>query len=200
MSERLTQGPRIEYEGAPIKGELISSEKIAAKVTELADRIYEDYKGKELVLIGILKGASRFKSDLMAELGRGNKKTGRKPRNVKEAHLGTSSYGSEITSSGDVKKTLELDTDIEGKHAIVVEDIIDTGHTLKDVLEYLEGKGPASLEVCVLLDKAKERQVEVETKYVGFEIPSVFVVGYGLDFDEDYRNLPNIAIVDTSRI
>lgn len=200
MAERLIKGPGIEYENAPLKGELISSEEIRVRVTELADQIYEDYKGKEIVIIGILKGASRFKSDLVAELGRENEKAGRKARNVKEGHVGSSSYGKSTKSSGEVKKTLELDTEIEGKHAIIVEDIIDTGHTLKEVIDYLREKRPASLEICVLLDKTEERKIEIETKYVGFEIPSVFVVGYGLDFDEDYRNLPNIAIIDESRI
>lgn len=196
--ERLRPAGKSEY--APIKGVLITGEEIEERVRELADEIYKDYEGEKLVFVGVLKGSSRFHSDLEAEFGKGNGETGRKPRDVIRGHLGRASYGAGTVSSGEVENTLELDTDIEGKNVIIVEDIIDTGHTLHEVVEQLREKNPKSLEVCVLLDKKERREVEVDVKYTGFVIPDEFVVGYGLDLDEMYRSLPYIGVIDQDKL
>lgn len=163
---------------------LVSEEAIQAKVAELGRRISCDYAGQELVLIGLLRGAIVFLSDLMREIA----------IPVRLDFIGISSYGFS-TESGAVRLVMDLETDIGGRHVLVVEDIVDTGKTLSYLMENLKARQPASLRLCALLDKPERRQAPVEVDYVGFVIPDKFVVGYGLDFAEGYRNLPFVGVL-----
>lgn len=167
---------------------LISEERLQKRIGELAAQIATDYEGKDLILLGVLKGSVFF----LADLTRALHKEGASPI---LAFKGASSYGSEMISSGNLKETIGLDTDIEGKHVLVVEDIADTGHTLEELLGQLQGLNPASLKTCVLLDKVERREVEVPLDYVGFPIPNVFVVGYCIDYNEMYRYLPFVGFI-----
>jgi hypoxanthine phosphoribosyltransferase len=162
---------------------LISSIRIKKKVKELARKISRDYKGKKLVLIGILKGAFVFMSDLLKEI--------KIP--VEIDFIQVSSYGASKTSSGVIKIKKDIDLPIVGKHVLVVEDIIDYGYTLNYLLKFLKAKKPKSVRVCAMLDKTSRREVEVPIAYKGFEVPDKFIVGYGLDFAEKYRNLPHVS-------
>ncbi len=153
------------------------------RVQELAEHITEDYKGKDIVLVGVLKGVTCFMADLMRHI--------ELPLAVD--FMAISRYESAIP--GTVKIVKDLDENISGRHVIMVEDILDTGMTLNYLLTYLRAHRPASLEVCTLLDKPARRLVEVSVKYTGFQIPDEFVVGYGLDFHQRYRNLPYIALL-----
>lgn len=164
---------------------LISESDIAAKVAELAETIRKDYGQADLVLVGILKGSIFFLSDLAKHLG----------VNVTMDFIQTSSYAGEKSSSGVVQIRKDLDANIEGKHVLLVEDIIDTGLTLNHLRELLETRKPASLKVVSLLSKPGARKHETQIDYLGFEIPEKFVVGYGLDYAERYRNLPFIAVL-----
>jgi hypoxanthine phosphoribosyltransferase len=163
---------------------LVSEEQIQAKVVELGQRISRDYAGKELLLIGLLRGAIVFLSDLMRAI----------EIPVRLDFIGISSYGF-TTESGAVRLVMDLETDISGRHVLVVEDIVDTGKTLAYLVDNLRSRQPASLRVCALLDKPERRQVPIRVDYVGFEIPDKFVVGYGLDFAEGYRNLPFVGVL-----
>jgi hypoxanthine phosphoribosyltransferase len=163
---------------------LVSEEQIQARVVELGRRISEDYQGHELLLIGLLRGAIVFLSDLMRAID----------TPVRLDFIGISSYGAN-TESGAVRLVMDLETDIAGRHVLVVEDIVDTGKTLSYLVENLKARQPASLRVCALLDKPDRRQVPIQVDYVGFEIPDKFVVGYGLDFAEGYRNLPFVGVL-----
>jgi len=163
---------------------LVSEEELRAKVAQLGQRISEDYAGNEILLIGLLRGAIVFLSDLMRSI--------RIP--VLLDFIGISSYGVS-TDSGAVRLVMDLETDISGRHVLVVEDIVDTGKTLSYLLENLKARQPASLRVCALLDKPERRTVPIAIDYVGFEIPDKFVVGYGLDFAEGYRNLPFVGVL-----
>jgi hypoxanthine phosphoribosyltransferase len=163
---------------------LVSEEKIKARVTELGRLISKDYGDQELVLIGLLRGAIVFLSDLMRAIN----------IPVRLDFIGIQSYGAS-TESGAVRLIMDLETDIAGRHVLVVEDIVDTGKTLSYLVENLKARQPASLRVCALLDKPRRRQVPIEVDYVGFEIPDKFVVGYGLDFAEGYRNLPFVGVL-----
>jgi len=163
---------------------LVSKQEIEAKVAELGKRISGDYAGEELLIIGLLRGAIVFVSDLMRALS----------IPVRLDFIGISSYGS-ATRSGAVRLVMDLETDIAGRHVLVVEDIVDTGKTLSYLVENLKARQPASLRVCALLDKPERRQVPIEVDYVGFEIADKFVVGYGLDFAEGYRNLPFVGVL-----
>jgi hypoxanthine phosphoribosyltransferase len=163
---------------------LVSQEAIRAKVVELAQQISQDYRGQELLLIGLLRGAIVFLSDLMRAI----------EIPVQLDFIGISSYGAD-TESGAVRLVMDLETDIAGRHVLVVEDIVDTGKTLFYLVENLKARQPASLRICALLDKPDRRQVPIEVDYVGFEIPDKFVVGYGLDFAEGYRNLPFVGVL-----
>jgi len=163
---------------------LISESELQAKVAELANQISRDYEGKIPLLVGILKGAFVFLSDLIRHVN----------IPVHVDFMQVSSYGSGTESSGIVKILKDLDISVEGRHVIVVEDIVDTGVTMQHLLELLSARKPASLAVCTLLDKKERRLVDVNLNYVGFEIPNAFVVGYGLDYAEYYRNLPFIGI------
>jgi hypoxanthine phosphoribosyltransferase len=161
---------------------LVPSEKIGKKVRELGERITEDYRGEELLLVGILRGAVVFLSDLMRSMDL--------PCEID--FMEVSSYGAGTSSSGVVRILKDLEEDITGRHVLIVEDIIDTGLTLAYLRRTLLARGPASLEICALLSKPSRRQVELEVKYLGFEVPDEFVVGYGIDYAGAYRNLPDI--------
>jgi len=163
---------------------LVSEEAIRAKVTELGQRISEDYLGKELLLVGLLRGAIVFLSDLMRTID----------IPILLDFIGISSY-SDSTESGAVRLVMDLETDIAGRHVLIVEDIVDTGKTLFYLVENLRARQPASLRICALLDKPDRRQVPIDVDYGGFEIPDKFVVGYGLDFAEGYRNLPFVGVL-----
>ena len=165
---------------------LISEEVLQARISLLAQAISEDYRGKDLLLVGILRGAIMFMVDLARRL----------TQPVELDFMAISSYGNTTQSSGVVRILKDLDEPIAGKHVLVVEDIIDTGLTLQYLLENLERRGPASLAVCALLDKAKDREKVVDPAYLGFKIPDQFVVGYGLDYAQKYRNLPFIGVLD----
>ena len=163
---------------------LVSEKEIQRKVVELAQRISQDYQGQQLLLVGLLRGAIVFLSDLMRAID----------IPVQLDFIGITSYG-DSTESGAVRLVMDLETDIAGCHVLVVEDIVDTGKTLFYLVENLRARQPASLRICALLDKPDRRQVPIEVDYVGFEIPDKFVVGYGLDFAEGYRNLPFVGVL-----
>jgi hypoxanthine phosphoribosyltransferase len=165
---------------------LISSEQLQARIAELGQAISADYAGKDLLLVCILKGGVLFLTDLM--------------RHITVPHtidfMAVSSYGAgSRESTGAVRILMDLETDIVGRSVLLVEDIIDSGHTLSYITRVLGARNPASLRICTLLDKAERRQVDVTLDYVGFRIPDRFVFGYGLDLDEVYRNLPFIGVV-----
>jgi hypoxanthine phosphoribosyltransferase len=164
---------------------LITSEQIRDKVREMGARISQDYRGENLLLVGVLRGAVVVMGDLMRCIDL--------PCEID--FMDISSYGSGTSSSGVVRILKDLDEDISGKHVLIVEDIIDTGLTLSYLLRSLLARGPASLEVCALLTKPSRRRVELDVKYLGFEVPDEFVVGYGLDYAGAYRNLPDICVL-----
>ncbi|MGN1160358.1 MAG: hypoxanthine phosphoribosyltransferase [Lachnospiraceae bacterium] len=164
---------------------LLSEEEVDAKIQEIGDRISKDYAGRQVHLVCVLKGGSFF----MCELAK------RITVPVSLDFMSVSSYGSDTKSSGVVKIVKDLDDPIKGKDVIVVEDIVDSGRTLSYLMEMLRKREPASLSLCTLLDKPDRRVVDVRVDYTGFQIPDEFVVGYGLDYDQKYRNLPYIGIV-----
>jgi hypoxanthine phosphoribosyltransferase len=167
----------------PIGKILVGAEDLNRRVGELAEEINRDYAGRDLLLIGVLKGAVFFVSDLMRRL----------TIPVEVDFMAVASYGSATRSSGVVRILKDLDAVIEGRHVLIVEDIVDSGLTLQYLLRNLAGRHPASLEVCALLIKPERRKVDLKTRYVGFEIPDEFAIGYGLDHAERYRNLPYVA-------
>jgi hypoxanthine phosphoribosyltransferase len=167
---------------------LLTTEEIADKISELAKQITEDYRGKDLLLVGVLKGAFVFMADLAREV----------QLPIEFDFMAVSSYGSATKSSGVVRILKDLDYEITGRHVLLVEDIIDSGLTISYLLRYLEARGPASLEICSLMWKKGEQAVRLEVRYPGFEIPPRFVVGYGLDYAERYRNLPYIGVLKPS--
>jgi len=169
---------------------LIDEEALQARIRELGREISEDYAGRDVLLIGVLKGAVFFMADLMRQLS----------VTCEVDFMAISSYGGATDSSGVVRILKDLDINIEGREVLVVEDIIDSGLTLSYLVRNLESRGPASLEVCALLTKPERRQIEVDVRYVGFEIPNRFVIGYGLDFAERYRNLPYVGVLDPGLI
>jgi len=164
---------------------LIETDALRGRIAELGAEISVDYAGRDLLLIGVLKGAVFFMADLMRKLTI--------PCEVD--FMAISSYGASTDSSGVVRILKDLDINIEGRHVLVVEDIIDSGLTLSYLMRNLESREPATLEVCALLTKPDRREIEVPVRYVGFEIPNRFVIGYGLDFGERYRNLPYVAVL-----
>jgi hypoxanthine phosphoribosyltransferase len=164
---------------------LITHAAIQKKIRELGKQIRRDFPGEPLLLVGVLKGAVMFLADLARQI----------PGEVTFDFIAVSSYGKDSRSSGQVKLNKDLDSSIEGKCVIVVEDILDTGLTLQYLLRVLQQRRPKSLRVAVLLDKKDRRLAEVHADYVGFSIPNEFVVGYGLDYAERYRNLPNVGIL-----
>lgn len=164
---------------------LITSDQITAKIADLSARISDDYRGQAVILVGILKGSFIFLADLARAIS----------ADVEIDFAQTSSYGPDRSSSGIVQIRKDLDINIEGKHVLIVEDIIDSGTTLKHLRELWSTRRPKTLRVCTLLLKPAALLVETPVEYVGFEIPNEFVVGYGLDHGEKYRNLPYIAIL-----
>lgn len=167
---------------------LLESSKIQQRVLELGKQITADYRGKTLHLIAILKGASIFHSDLIRSIDLG----------VTIDFMAVASYGISTEGSGEVRILKDLDESIEGRDVILVEDILDTGLTLRYLIQNLRSRDPSSLKVVTLLNKPSRRKVEVNADYVGFEIPDQFVIGYGLDFGQRYRNLPDICILKIS--
>ncbi|MDQ6842124.1 MAG: hypoxanthine phosphoribosyltransferase [Actinomycetota bacterium] len=165
---------------------LVSEEDLTRRVRDLGAELTEAYAGRDLVLIGVLKGAVLFVSDLMRQMD----------VSVELDFMAVSSYGSATKSSGVVRILKDLDSAIQGRDVLIVEDIVDTGLTLRYLLRSLRGRNPRTLEVCALLVKPDARVVDVPVKYVGFEIPNEFVVGYGLDYQQRYRGLPYVAILD----
>ena len=166
---------------------LVQPDELARRVRELGGEISRDYAGRELLLICVLKGAVFFLSDLMRNLD----------VKCEVDFMAVASYGSATESSGVVRILKDLDAAIEGRDVLIVEDIVDSGLTLQYLLRNLGGRGPRSLEVCALLTKPERRRVELSARYVGFEIPDRFVVGYGLDHAERFRNLPYVAVLNT---
>jgi hypoxanthine phosphoribosyltransferase len=164
---------------------LIDSDALRSRVAELGEEISAAYEGKDLLLIGVLKGAVFFMADLMRHLT--------VPCEVD--FMAISSYGAATDSSGIVRILKDLDINIEGRNVLVVEDIIDSGLTLSYLMRNLESREPASLEICALLTKPDRREIDVPVRWIGFEIPNRFVIGYGLDFAERYRNLPYVAVL-----
>jgi hypoxanthine phosphoribosyltransferase len=164
---------------------LIDTETLSSRVSELGAEISADYAGRDLLLIGVLKGAVFFMADLMRQLTIA----------CEVDFMAISSYGASTDSSGVVRILKDLDINIEGRHVLVVEDIIDSGLTLSYLMRNLESREPKTLEVCALLTKPERREIDVPVRYVGFEIPNRFVIGYGLDFGERYRNLPYVAVL-----
>ena len=165
---------------------MINKEEIKKRVSELGAEISKDYKGESILAICVLKGAVLFMSDLIREL---NVET-------KIDFMAVSSYGASTKSTGVVRILKDLDSNIEGENVIIVEDIIDSGLTLKYLKEYLLARNPKSLKICTLLDKPERRATDIRADYVGFSIENKFIVGYGLDYDQKYRNLPDISYLE----
>ena len=167
---------------------LITEAQLAQRIAELAQLVREDYAGRDLVLVGVLKGAIMFITDLARQV--------RLP--LEMDFMAVSSYGNATQYSGVVRITKDLDGNIEGRNVLLVEDVVDSGMTLRYLLENLRNRNPASLRVCALLNKRVPGKADVSVEYVGFEIPNQFVVGYGLDYAEHYRNLPFIGVLQPS--
>jgi hypoxanthine phosphoribosyltransferase len=167
---------------------LVQADELQHKIKQMAEEITRDYEGKSLLLIGVLKGAVLFLADLMRHLD----------VSCEIDFMAVSSYGSSTESSGVVRILKDLDAPLEGRHVLVVEDIVDSGLTLHYLLRTLEARGPASLEVCALLTKPSRRSVDLPVRYTGFEIPDKFAIGYGLDYAERYRGLPYVAALTLS--
>ena len=165
---------------------LIPEDTLQARIAELGAAVSRDYAGRDLLLLAVLKGSVLFLADLM--------------RHITVPHaidfMATSSYGTAFESSGVVRILKDLDQSIEDRDVLIVEDIIDTGRTLDYLVRILRARRPASLEICTLLNKPARREVDVPVKYIGFDIPDKFVLGYGLDFQEKYRNLPYVAVLE----
>lgn len=172
-------------EQVPVGEILISADELQRKVSELGAQISRDYVSKDLVMVGVLRGAVVFIADLLRQLT--------VPCEID--FMAVSSYGSSRDSSGVVRILKDLDDSITGRHVLIVEDIVDSGLTLNYLMRNLQARDPASLEVCSLLTKPERRRVEIPIKYTGFEIPNEFVVGYGLDFAQRYRNLDHVALL-----
>jgi hypoxanthine phosphoribosyltransferase len=168
-----------------VKEVLITSDQIEAKVREIGARITEDYRGEKPLLVGVLRGAVVIMSDLMRNID----------LQCELDFMDISSYGSGSSSSGVVRILKDLEEDITDRHVLIVEDIIDTGLTLSYLMRSLHARKPASLEVCALLSKPSRRRAQLEVRYLGFEVPDEFVVGYGLDYAGAYRNLPDICVL-----
>ena len=175
---------------SPAERVLISREQIQERIREMAAQIEADYPDEPIYLVSILKGSFIFVADLARALRR---------TSVRIEFMGISSYGNQKSSSGQVKVTRDLDVNIEGHHVLIVEDIIDSGVTLSYLTRILYQRKPRSLEIATLLDKPDRRIQPVNVKYIGFQIPDEFVVGYGLDYAEDYRNLPDIRVLSESQ-
>jgi hypoxanthine phosphoribosyltransferase len=165
---------------------LVGAEALAARIDELGEQLSADYAGRDLLLVGVLKGAVFFMADLVRRIT--------VPCEID--FMAVSSYGNSTDSSGVVRILKDLDANIEGRHVVIIEDIVDSGLTLSYLVRNLQARGPASLEVCALLTKPERREANIECRYVGFEIPNRFAIGYGLDYGERYRSLPFVAALN----
>ncbi len=165
---------------------LLSEEEVDTRIREIGEQISRDYAGRSIHLVCVLKGGSFFMCELAKRIN----------VPVSLDFMSVSSYGSDTKSSGVVKIVKDLDEPLQGKDVLVVEDIVDSGRTLSYLMEMLQDRGPASLRLCTLLDKPDRRVIDVKVDYTGFQIPDEFVVGYGLDYDQMYRNLPYIGVVE----
>lgn len=168
-----------------IQKTLISRQQIAERIKQLGKQITEDYKGKDLLVIGVLKGAWIYLADLLREVD----------VNVEVDFMSVSSYGAGTSTSGSITIVKDLSVDVAGRHVLIVEDIVDSGLTLSHLVGLLYSRNAKSVEVSTLLSKPSRRRVEVDVKYIGFEVPDEFVIGYGLDFDERYRTLREICVL-----
>ena len=175
---------------APFDDVLIDPERLRARIAELGEEITRDYRGSNLLLIGVLKGSVFFMADLARAID----------LPLEMDFMAVSSYGTATESSGVVRMLKDLDAPIAGRDVLILEDIIDSGRTLSYLIELLQQRGPASIEVCALLTKPERAEVEIDCRYVGFEIPNRFVVGYGLDYAERYRNLEYICCLDETNL
>ena len=164
---------------------LLSEDQIKARIAELGRELTADYAGKNPIFIGVLKGVVMFFADMIRAI----------PLDCQIDFMAVSSYGGGTQSSGKIRIQKDISVDLAGRHVVILEDILDSGLTLSHTAAYLKTKGPASLKICTLLDKPDRRKAEVQADYVGFTIPNLFVVGYGLDFDENYRNLPYVGVL-----
>lgn len=171
-----------------IKEILVSREQIQEAVKRLGKKLTEDYQGKDVVVVGILRGAAMFMADIVRAMD----------CYLEIDFMDVSSYGEAFESSGEVKILKDLDTRVAGRHILIVEDIIDTGRTLKYIVDLLKYRQAESVKVCTLLDKPERRVNDMEADYIGLEVPNEFVVGYGLDYKQKYRNLPYIGVLDPS--
>ena len=178
----------LEAVSSEITKVLVTEEQIKTRIAELAKEIDANYTGKDLLLVGVLKGAVMFMADMSRAL----------QTRVQMDWMAVSSYGSGTTSSGVVRILKDLDTDVLGKNVLIIEDIVDSGLTLSWLVANLEARGAGSVEVVTLLRKPDAAKVEVDVRWVGFEIPNEFVVGYGLDWNERYRTLPGVAVLSPS--
>lgn len=176
------------YVERDIQKVLLSREQIEKRVRELGEQISRDYEGKDLIGVGILRGSVVFFSDLMRHI--------KIPMEID--FMAVSSYGKGSSSTGSVQIKYDMQEDIRKKHLLIVEDIIDSGWTLSNLMEMLQGRKPESIEICCLLNKPERREVEVPVKYVGFDIPDEFVVGYGLDYASKYRNYEHVGVLKRS--
>ena len=172
-----------EHMGADLEDVMFTEEQIQQRLAELASQVWQDYADKDVLLVGVLKGAVMVMADFARAL----------PGSAEMDWMAVSSYGSGTKSSGVVRILKDLDTDISGRHVLIVEDIIDSGLTLSWIRTNLESRRPASVEICTLLRKPEAAKVSIDVRYVGFEIPNAFVVGYGLDYAEKFRNLRDIG-------
>ena len=164
---------------------LLSEDQIRARIQELGQQLTADYREKNPIFVGILKGVVVFFADMIRAI----------PIDCQIDFMAVSSYGGGTESSGKIQVKKDLSADIEDRHVVILEDIRDTGLTLRHTVDYLMTKHPASLKICTLLDKPDRRKAEIQADYIGFTVPNLFVVGYGLDFDERYRNLPYIGVL-----
>jgi hypoxanthine phosphoribosyltransferase len=187
---RLQSGSGVSLLERAVTDVLIEADALQHRIAELGEEISNDYAGRDLLLVGVLKGAVFFMADLMRNLSI--------PCEID--FMAISSYGEGTDSSGVVRILKDLDINIEGRDVLVVEDIIDSGLTLSYLIRNLEAREPATLEICALMTKPDRREIEVPVRYVGFEIPNRFVIGYGLDFGERYRNLPYVGVLDPALI
>lgn len=163
---------------------LLSEEQIQSRIEELAKKINKDYEGEKITVLCLLKGGIMFMTDLVKRID----------IPMKMEFMVVSSYGNETKTSGVVKILKDMDQSVENEHVLIVEDIIDSGHTLNYIINILKSRNPASIKICTLLDKPQQREAQVAVDYVGFTIPNEFVIGYGLDYEQYYRNLPYVAI------
>ncbi len=169
------------------KGEiLITQEQIYARAKEIGDEITKDFAGQELTVVGILRGAVVWLADVIKNIG----------LDITLDFMSVSSYGASTKSSGIVRIVKDLDSNIEGKNVLIVEDIIDSGVTLNYLVSYLQGRNPKCVKICTLLDKPERRRVELSADYVGFQVEDKFIIGYGLDYAQRYRNLPYISYIE----